>query len=142
MVASKSVIMKKTLNIDTVNMLVQEMDLTTKSRLNDFLYPRSILYYHLWKESHWTYQRIANLFCKNHATVMNGIKKYIKMSQNAKQFPDFLAIKTKIELQIFDLEAEEQAKFEASLFQKVMSCNNYFEMRLLQEELKKTMEVA
>jgi hypothetical protein len=134
--------MKKTLNIECVENLIEELDLTKRCRTNDYLYPRSILYYHLHKELSWTYKRIADLFKVTHATVINGINKYEDFVQHIKQYPDFLIVKNRIEAKIFDIEIEESDNvvFEQSLIEKVMACNNYFEMRLLQEELKKTME--
>jgi len=72
---------------------------------------------------------------------INGIKKYENLVKHIKQYPDFLIVKNQIEAKIFDIEIEESDNvvYKQSLIEKVMSCNNYFEMRLLQEELKKTM---
>jgi predicted DNA-binding protein YlxM (UPF0122 family) len=133
--------MKKTLKIEAVENLINELDLTRQCRLNDYLYPRSILYYNIRKYEGWSLQRIAELLKVNHATVINGIKKYENLVNHIKQYPDFLIVKNQIEAKIFDIEIEESDNvvFEQSLIEKVMSCNNYFEMRLLQEELKKTM---
>jgi len=137
--------MKKTLNIELVEKLIIEMDLTKKCRTNDYLYPRCILAYYLHKDAGWTYRRIGDLLgIKQHGTVMNSIEKYHTLIKNIKQYPDFLIVKNQVESKIFDIEIEESDNvvYEQSLIEKVMSCNNYFEMRLLQEELKKTMEVA
>jgi hypothetical protein len=136
--------MKKTLKIELVENLIEEMDLTKSCRLNDYLYPRSILYYNIRKYEGWSLQRIAELLKVNHATVINGIKKYENLVKHIKQYPDFIIVKNQIEAKIFDIEIDENDNmvYEQSLIEKVMSCNNYFEMRLLQEELKKTMQVA
>jgi len=61
--------MKKTLKIELVENLIEELDLTRSCRLNDYLYPRSILYYNIRKYEGWSFQRIADLLKVNHATV-------------------------------------------------------------------------
>lgn len=134
--------MKRTLNIEAVNHLIKEMDLKTKCRLNDYLFPRSILYYHLHEELKWSLAMIGKKFDKDHATVINGIAKYHRMNSQIKQYPDFAYFKEMIESKIFDIELPEKQPYEKSLVNRVLECQNYFEMRLLQDEIKKSLQVA
>ena len=50
---------------------------------------------------------------------------------------DFKRYKELIEREVLDIKIEENKSIEKSVIQKVLACNNYYEMRLLQEELKK-----
>ena len=132
--------MKKALNMDSVYSLITELDLTKECRLNQYLYPRSILYHNIRKELGWSYQSIANMFGKNHATVMNGIFKYRELTR--KKNPEFELFKQRIESLIFDIEYKDKDKEELTLYQKILDCSDFWQMRKLQEEIKSKMKVA
>lgn len=132
--------MKKQLNMDAVSKLITDMDLTKECRLNQYLYPRSILYHNIRKELGWSYQSIANLFGKNHATVMNGIFKYRELSRKKKH--EFELYKHRIEGIIFNIEYEDKIKEEMTLYQKILDCSDYWQMRKLQEEIKTKMQLT
>ena len=135
--------MKKQIDLDVVDKLINELDLTNKCRTNEFLFPRCILYFHLKNTHGFSLEKIGKMFNKNHATVLNGIKKYNDLSINLRSNYDFKIVKQRIEAEIFDfIEEPEEIDSVKSLFNRVMQCNNYYSMRLLQEELKKTMQVA
>jgi hypothetical protein len=131
---------KTVIKFDAVQGLIDEMDLTTKCRTNEYLIPRCILYNILYRKGCMSLMKIGKLFNKDHATVINGLKKYDAFML-CKDF-EFINYKEMIETRIFDFPTIYKEELEKSLIEKVMSCNNYFEMRLLQEELKKTMQVA
>ena len=126
--------------MDAVSKLITDMDLTKECRLNEYLYPRSILYHNIRKELGWSYQNIANLFGKNHATVMNGIFKYRELSRKKK--PEFELYKHRIEGIIFDIQYEDKVKEEMTLYQKILDCSDYWQMRKLQEEIKTKMQLT
>ena len=127
--------------IDEINKLIDELDLRTKCRRNEYLIPRCILYYILKKNTNISLMGIGKLFDKDHATVMNGLRKYDALvNSNDYQFNELnQEIKDRV-LEI-QMDAEEKVVFERTLIEKVLECDNYFEMRLLQEDLKKTMQL-
>lgn len=133
--------MKRELNIESVYRLIKEHDLTTSCRQNEYLFKRCILYYYLYNDLQWTYARIGKLFNKNHATVLSGLRRYYKLCDEAETYPEFKEDKSYIEREIFVLtETVDVSQGELTLFERVMKCENYYEMRLIQEELKKQLE--
>lgn len=125
---------KTSVKMESVYKLIDEMDLKTKCRKNEYLIPRCILYKILYNKSLLSLQSIGKLFNKDHATVLNGLKKY-EAFMLCKDI-EFQRYKEMIEREIFDFPIEEKIELEKTLIQKVLECENYFEMRKLQEELK------
>ena len=126
--------LKAVVRLDAVYNLIDEMNLTTRCRKNEYLIPRCILYNILYHKSTISLQSIGRLFKKNHATIINGLKKYDAYMICTDI--EFMRYKELIEREVLDIPIKEKKTIEKTLIHKILECNNYYEMRLLQEELK------
>jgi IS30 family transposase len=113
--------------IDKIKELIEKDGLVTKSRHRNLIDKRSYLYYAL-KEEGFSLQRIGKLFNKNHATILNGIKKHhfytltndYSYNENTKDY------KSQLQLQIIPAR---------SLQDDVLRCTNTTELKLIQERI-------
>jgi len=91
------------------------------NRTREYNYKRIIIANEL--HPHLSYSHIGKLMNRNHATIINMVKNY-SLLENYKDFRDY---KTRYINEILG----------DSLEEKVMLCENYWQMKQLQEELKK-----
>lgn len=126
-------------NLKEVEDLIKELELDTPCRSRENAYSRFVIYSHL-RNSGFTYQKIGDLFNRKHDTVLKGVRKYNELNENAKSYPDFALIRDSI-LRVLNLNIKLKKKVVLSnLENRILNCNNYFEMRQLQEDLKKDIE--
>ena len=59
--------------VEKIEQLIEQYDLASKSRERDKVYFRSYIYW-LLREDGWIMSDIGNLFNRDHATVINGLK--------------------------------------------------------------------
>jgi hypothetical protein len=134
--------MKKTLNIEVdfeaVVRLIDEMDLKSKSRLREKVYGRFIVYKYL-RNYNLSLDRIGKFFNRDHSTVLHGLKQYELLSEYRYKHEDFDIVKNYI---CEKLGISTRLVLTQTLKECVLACEDFYQMRLLQEELKKTMQVA
>jgi hypothetical protein len=111
------------LDFESVVKLIEEMDLKSKCRLRERVYGRFILYKYL-----------RNY---NHSTVLHGLKQYELLSEYRYKHEDFDIVKNYI---CEKLGISNRLVLVQTLKERVLACEDFYQMRLLQEELKKTME--
>jgi hypothetical protein len=120
----------------TLEELINELDLTSKSRKREIVYTRLVLFQYL-RTQKLTMYAIGNIFKKDHSTVIYGLKQYEMLDKNKKHYPDFARIKDDV-LTKLGLTAKLQPKAEVSyLERKVLECKTYLDLRNIQEELQK-----
>jgi hypothetical protein len=120
----------------TLEELIKELDLTSKSRKREIVYTRLVLFQYL-RTQKLTMYAIGNIFKKDHSTVIYGLKQYEMLDKNKKHYPDFARIKEDVLMQL-GLTPKLQPKAEVSyLEKKVLECKTYLDLRNIQEELKK-----
>ena len=120
----------------TVEQLINELDLTSKSRKRELVYTRLVLFQYL-RTQKMTMYAIGNIFNKDHSTVVYGLKQYELLDKNKKHYPDFARIKEDVLIQL-GLTPKLKPKAEVSyLERKVLDCKNYMDLKALQKELQK-----
>jgi hypothetical protein len=120
----------------TLEELINELDLTSKSRKREIVYTRLVLFQYL-RTQKLTMYAIGNIFKKDHSTVVYGLKQYEMLDKNKKHYPDFARIKEDVLTQL-GLTPKLQPKAEVSyLERKVLECKTYLDLRNIQEELQK-----
>jgi hypothetical protein len=120
----------------TLEELINELDLTSKSRKREIVYTRLVLFQYL-RTQKLTMYAIGNIFKKDHSTVVYGLKQYEMLDKNKKHYPDFARIKEDVLMQL-GLTPKLQPKAEVSyLERKVLECKTYLDLRNIQEELQK-----
>jgi hypothetical protein len=120
----------------TLEELINELDLTSKSRKREIVYTRLVLFQYL-RTQKLTMYAIGNIFKKDHSTVIYGLKQYEMLDKNKKHYPDFARIKEDVLMQL-GLTPKLQPKAEVSyLERKVLECKTYLDLRNIQEELQK-----
>ena len=120
----------------TLEELINELDLTSKSRKREIVYTRLVLFQYL-RTQKLTMYAIGNIFKKDHSTVVYGLKQYEMLDKNKKHYPDFARIKEDVLIQL-GLTPKLQPKAEVSyLERKVLECKTYLDLRNIQEELQK-----
>jgi hypothetical protein len=121
----------------TLEELINELDLTSKSRKREIVYTRLVLFQYL-RTQKLTMYAIGNIFKKDHSTVVYGLKQYEMLDKNKKHYPDFARIKDDV-LTKLGLTPKLQPKAEVSyLERKVLECKTYLDLRNIQQELQKT----
>ena len=120
----------------TLEELINELDLTSKSRKREIVYTRLVLFQYL-RTQKLTMYAIGDIFKKDHSTVVYGLKQYEMLDKNKKHYPDFARIKEDVLMQL-GLTPKLQPKAEVSyLEKKVLECKTYLDLRNIQEELQK-----
>ena len=113
--------------IEQIKELIAKDGLLTKSRNRDIVDRRSYLYYKL-KEEGYSLTNIGKLFDKNHATIINGIKKHefytmhndYSYSRNIKHYIELL---------------DDSYIKPRSLKDDILRCTNTTELKLIQERI-------
>jgi len=125
-------------DFEAVIKLIEEMDLKSKCRLREKVYGRFILYKYL-RNYNLSLERIGKFFNRDHTTVLHGLKQYKLLSEFRFKHEDFDVVKSYI---CEKLGISNRLVLVQTLKERVLACEDFHQMRLLQEELKKTMEVA
>jgi hypothetical protein len=124
------------LDFESVVKLIEEMDLKSKCRLRERVYGRFILYKYL-RNYNLSLDRIGKFFNRDHSTVLHGLKQYELLSEYRYKHEDFDIVKNYI---CEKLGISNRLVLVQTLKERVLACEDFYQMRLLQEELKKTME--
>lgn len=126
--------------IDKVKEVIEKDGLITKSRYRTFLDRRSYLYAMLNKNG-MSLVEIGRLFNKNHATIINGIKKHHAYTRfkdelylhNVKEYREIFYEPKKIHV---DLIEKDEKKYNGSqLITDILECKNTTELQYIKRKL-------
>ena len=116
--------------IDKINALIEQYDLASKSRERDKVYFRSYIYW-LLREDGWIMSDIGNLFNRDHATVINGLKVHESYYKKDKVYMRFVR---KLD-EIFNPTIDEIMIAKDTIFHDIMNCHNTTELRMIKEKI-------
>ena len=127
-------------SIDKVKEVIEKDGLVTKSRYRTFLDRRSYLYAMLNKNG-MSLVEIGRLFKKNHATIINGIKKHHAYTRfkdelylhNVKEYQEIFYQPKKIHV---DLIEKDELKYNGSqLITDILECKNTTELQEIKRKI-------
>ena len=113
--------------IDKILELIEKDGLVTKNRHRHLIDKRSYMFNAL-REEGFTFQKIGELFERNHATIINGIKKHKHLTKH-KDY-DYL-----INTKLYKEELQSDYIEPRSLEDDVIRCQDLKELKLIQERL-------
>lgn len=116
--------------VEKIEQLIEQYDLASKSRERDKVYFRSYIYW-LLREDGWIMSDIGNLFNRDHATVINGLKVHEAYYKKDKVYMRFVR---KLD-EIFNPTIDEIMMAKDTIFHDIMNCHNTTELRLIKEKI-------
>ena len=116
--------------VEKIEQLIEQYDLASKSRERDKVYFRSYIYW-LLREDGWIMSDIGNLFNRDHATVINGLKVHEAYYKKDKVYMRFVR---KLD-EIFNPTIDEIMIAKDTIFHDIMNCHNTTELRLIKEKI-------
>jgi len=114
--------------IASMKTVIQKHSLQEQNRKRDQNYKRIVIAQEL-KRNHMTLSEIARLLKRNHATVINMLKNYAILSN----YSDFREVEERLLLEV---------QGNKTIVDRVLECENYFEMVKLQKELQQIPNVC
>jgi hypothetical protein len=105
-------------------------NLNNRDRYRDKVYKRAYLYSIL-REDGWIMSDIGNLFNRDHATVINGLKVHEAYYKKDKVYMRFIR---KLE-EIFNPTIEEIMVSKDIIFKDIMNCHNTTELKLIKDKI-------
>jgi len=116
--------------VEKIEQLIEQYDLASKSRERDKVYFRSYIYW-LLREDGWIMSDIGDLFNRDHATVINGLKVHEAYYKKDKVYMRFVR---KLD-EIFNPSIDEIMIAKDTIFHDIMNCHNTTELRLIKEKI-------
>ena len=116
--------------VEKIQQLIEQYDLASKSRERDKVYFRSYIYW-LLREDGWIMSDIGDLFNRDHATVINGLKVHEAYYKKDKVYMRFVR---KLD-EIFNPTIDEIMIAKDTVFHDIMNCHNTTELRLIKEKI-------
>ena len=116
--------------VEKIEQLIEQYDLASKSRERDKVYFRSYIYW-LLREDGWIMSDIGDLFNRDHATVINGLKVHEAYYKKDKVYMRFVR---KLD-EIFNPTIDEIMIAKDTIFHDIMNCHNTTELRLIKEKI-------
>ena len=116
--------------VEKIEQLIEQYDLASKSRERDKVYFRSYIYW-LLREDGWIMSDIGDLFNRDHATVINGLKVHEAYYKKDKVYMRFVR---KLD-EIFNPSIDEIMMAKDTIFHDIMNCHNTTELRLIKEKI-------
>ena len=120
--------------IEKAKNYIKDKHLTQRNRLRYFTERRQVVY-NILREEGLTLKKIGNIMERDHATVLHNLRAYDN-NIKYKEFRDFVDL-VYLEGDLFKEQKPDKVK---SLTEKVLTCENFWQMRRLQEELKQEIE--
>lgn len=112
---------------ERIKQIIQEYDLTSKSRDRDKVYHRAY-FYSLLREEGWHLAKIGRLFNRNHATIINALKVHDAYYGKDKIYMNYI--------KQFDEIFKPSVKVQKdSIFDDVMNCHNTTQLRIIKERI-------
>jgi len=119
-------------NKELLNDVILKYEVNTKSRKREKVYARYVISRYL-RNKGWTLQKIGGLLNRDHSNIVHGLKQF----ELLKKEMDFKFIYSVILRDLEETELTLENPFVLDIEERVLKCENYFQMRLLQEELIK-----
>jgi len=119
-------------NKELLNEVIAKYEVNTKSRKRDKVYARFVISKYL-KNKGWSLQKIGKELNRDHSSIIYALKQF-DILKNEMDFKHIYSVILR------DLEENEftiDNPLITEVEDKVLKCENYFQMRLLQEELIK-----
>jgi hypothetical protein len=124
--------MKKMENKELLNNVIAKYEVNTKSRKREKVYARFVISKYL-RNKGWSLQKIGGVLNRDHSNVVYALKQF----ENLKNEIDFKYIYSVILRDLEETELTLENPLITEVENRVLKCENYFQMRLLQEELIK-----
>jgi hypothetical protein len=119
-------------NKELINDVIAKYEVNTKSRKREKVYARYVISRYL-RNKGWTLQKIGGLLNRDHSNIVHGLKQF----ELLKKEMDFKYIYSVILRDLEQTELTLENPCILDIEERVLKCENYFQMRLLQEELIK-----
>ena len=119
-------------NKELLNEVIAKYEVNTKSRKREKVYARFVISKYL-RNKGWSLQKIGEVLNRDHSNVVYALKQF----DNLKNEIDFKYIYSLIFRDLEQSEFTIEYPLITKLEERVLKCENYFQMRLLQEELIK-----
>lgn len=115
------------LDIVNIQEIIDSYNLTDKNRKQDLVYRRAYLYYCL-RKCGYTYQHIAMMFDKNHASIINGIKVHKQLTESKDKYYKFFVDDLNQMLQYSEIKP--------NIFEDIMQARTVLQLNAIQERIK------
>jgi chromosomal replication initiation ATPase DnaA len=119
-------------NKELLNEVILKYEVNTKSRKRDKVYARFVISKYL-RNKGWSLCKIGEALNRDHSNIVYALKQF----DNLKNEIDFKHIYSVILRDLEENELTIENPLITEVEEKVLKCENYFQMRLLQEELIK-----
>ena len=119
-------------NKELLNEVILKYDVNTKSRKREKVYARYVISRYL-RNKGWTLCKIGEVLNRDHSNIVHGLKQF----ELLKKEMDFKFIYSVILRDLEETELTLENPLITEVEDRVLKCENYFQMRLLQEELIK-----
>ncbi len=119
-------------NKELLNEVIAKYEVNTKSRKRDKVYARFVISKYL-KNKGWSLQKIGEELNRDHSSIVYALKQFDILKNEM----DFKHIYSVILRDLEETEFTIDNPLITEVEEKVLKCENYFQMRLLQEELIK-----
>ena len=119
-------------NKELLNEVISKYEVNTKSRKRDKVYARFVISKYL-KNKGWSLQKIGEELNRDHSSIVYALKQFDILKNEM----DFKHIYSVILRDLEETEFTIDNPLITEVEEKVLKCENYFQMRLLQEELIK-----
>jgi len=123
---------KDILNNDLLNEVILKYEMNTKSRKREKVYARFVVCRYL-RNNGWSLTKIGEVVNRDHATVIWALKQFELLKNEI----DFKYIYSAILRDLQETELTIENPLITEIEERILKCENYFQMRLLQEELIK-----
>jgi len=104
---------------------IREHELAKPSRAREYVYRRAFIC-HLLRKQGWTFQKIADLFKRNHATILHAIGVHNQFMQHKDMI--YLSY-IQMEIQLF----EPVIEVKRSIYDDILKCNNTTDLKIIKE---------
>lgn len=112
---------------ERIKQIIQEYDLASNSRYRDKVYHRAY-FYALLREEGWNLSKIARLFNRTHASIINALKVHDAYYGKDKIYMSYI--------KKFDEIFKPSVKMQKdSIFDDIMNCHNTTQLRIIKERI-------
>jgi hypothetical protein len=119
-------------NKELLNEVIAKYEVNTKSRKRDKVYARFVISRYL-RNKGWSLCKIGKALNRDHSNIVYGLKQF----ELLKNEMDFKYVYSVILRDLEETELTIENPCILDIEERVLKCENYFQMRLLQEELIK-----
>jgi hypothetical protein len=119
-------------NKELLNEVIAKYEVNTKSRKRDKVYARFVISKYL-RNKGWSLQKIGEELNRDHSSIVYALKQFDILKNEM----DFKHIYSVILRDLEETEFTIDNPLITEVEERVLKCENYFQMRLLQEELIK-----